>query len=444
MLTSQTIGLIVHIPKHIIVAFSAWGGRLVTVFVQFYSIKILLDLLGTDGYAVFTVMASLLGWFMLADFGIGYSLQNRISDRRVKNQEYQDLIFIATVAVVPLLILFLLLIYFTTPLLSEFLLSDFSFLNDELRIEILQLTSLIFLTTSIGNISFKIWFAEHKGWIPNIIPALSSILGLILLFGITSTDSNLARIIIVTIKYFYLPAAVIAIFSFLLKMIPSLKYYNLFTKENFYLLLINGGGFFIFSFLSALVLQVDYIIMSKTLIGKDVVIYNIMSKIFGLVNFIYAALLQSLWPVCAEASSRGRISDLLKIAKRYIFFGFMIVLFSAIFVFLLKDLILKLLAANQGLEFSLILIVLFSIYHLLRIWTDTYAMFLLSAGKLKPLWISVPFQAFLSIILQWYGAVNYGLAGLIGGLILSFLLTVVWWLPLCFIRLVKNNKIGSI
>ena len=184
--------------------------------------------------------------------------------------------------------------------------------------------------------------------------------------------------------------------------------------------------------------------MSKTLIGKDVVIYNIMSKIFGLINFIYAALLQSLWPICAEASSQKRFSDFYKIEKRYISFGVVVVIVSTLAIFLLQDFILNMLAPDKGFEFPLTLIILFSIYQMVRVWTDTYAMFLMSIGKLKPLWISVPFQAALSGSLQWYGAINYGLVGLLCGLIVSFLITVSWWLPFSFRSIVNKRVKDSI
>ncbi|CNF87015.1 MATE family efflux transporter [Yersinia enterocolitica] len=427
-----------QIPKHIIVAASAWGSRLVSIFVQFYSIRILLDLLGTDRYAVFTVTGSLVGWFLLADFGLGNSLQNQISHRRVNNQEYQDIILCAGIAIIPIFILLTLVVIVSSSFLSEFLFGNFYFLDNSQKKEIFRVASLIFLATAIGNISFKIWFSEHKGWISNIIPAVSSIFGLVLIANLTAKNLEVSNDIIFSIYCFYIPGAVIGIISFLFKIIPSIKYYNLLKKGIFYRLLKNGGGFFIFSLLSALVLQVDYIIMSKTLVGKDVVTYNIMSKIFGLINFIYAALLQSLWPICAEASSRGQFSDFQKIEKRYISFGFFIVLICAIFIFLLKDIILNIIAENKGLDFPLILIILFSLYHIVRVWTDTYSMFLLSIGKLKPLWISVPFQAMFSIFFQWYGAVNYGLVGLLCGLILSFLVTVSWWLPFSF-RYIVNR-----
>lgn len=84
---------------------------------------------------------------------------------------------------------------------------------------------------------------------------------------------------------------------------------------------------------------------------------------------------------------------------------------------------------------------------MVRVWTDTYAMFLMSIGKLKPLWISVPFQAVLSGSLQWVGAVNYGLVGLLCGLIASFLITVSWWLPFSFRstvdRIVKDKRLDE-
>ncbi|HDL8492335.1 TPA: hypothetical protein PXR57_003947, partial [Yersinia enterocolitica] len=177
-----------QVPRHIIVAASAWGSRLVSIFVQFYSIRILLDLLGTDRYAVFTVTGSLVGWFLLADFGLGNSLQNQISHRRVNNQEYQDIILCAGIAIIPIFILLTLVVIVSSSFLSEFLFGNFYFLDNSQKKEIFRVASLIFLATAIGNISFKIWFSEHKGWISNIIPAVSSIFGLVLIANLTAKN----------------------------------------------------------------------------------------------------------------------------------------------------------------------------------------------------------------------------------------------------------------
>ncbi|BFI67447.1 putative O-antigen transporter [Yersinia pseudotuberculosis] len=436
-----------RVPTHIIVAASAWGSRLVSIFIQFYSIKILLDLLGTEGYAVFTVIGSLVGWFLLADFGLGNSLQNQISYRRANHQEYQDLVLSAVIAIIPIFILFIILILTLSPYISEFLLGGFDFLNNNQRSNIFKAASFIFLTTSIGNLAYKIWFSEHKGWISNIIPALSSIVGLIFLMRLPSDGSNISEDIIFSIYCFYIPAAFFGVTSTLFKVIPYLKCKNFLNKLTLYALIKNGGGFFLFSLLSALVLQVDYIVMSQTLVERDLVTYNIMSKTFGLINFIYAALLQSLWPVCAEASSKLRFDNFYKIEKKYISFGFIIVIVSSFTIFLLKDFIVNILAPGKDFYFPISLIILFSFYQVVRVWTDTYAMFLMSIGKLKPLWISVPFQAVLSVSLQWVGAVNYGLVGLLCGLIASFLITVSWWLPFSFRstvdRIVKDKRLDE-
>ncbi len=55
-----------------------------------------------------------------------------------------------------------------------------------------------------------------------------------------------------------------------------------------------------FSSLSIIVLQTDYIVMSQKLSAADIIKYTVTMKIFGLMFFIYTAVLQALWPVCAE------------------------------------------------------------------------------------------------------------------------------------------------
>lgn len=80
------------IPNHFYIAASSLVAKLVIALVQVISIHYLLNILGENKYAAFVLLSGFLVFFGGADFGIGSSLQNYISERRAKNEKYNDYI----------------------------------------------------------------------------------------------------------------------------------------------------------------------------------------------------------------------------------------------------------------------------------------------------------------------------------------------------------------
>lgn len=433
---------IMKLPNHIVVAASAWGGRIVTIIIQFYSIRLLLQLLGTDGYAAFTILVSLSGWLLLADIGIGNSLQNKISARRSEKNNYHDLILSAAILIVPIIFIISIIIYLLSPMLSGFLLSNFDFMSEPQKKSVFLLACLIYILTTLGTVSFKIWYAEKIGWLSNLIPVFSTTLGFVLLqiFTTMNHESQTYSLLFYAITTFYIPAAVIGIGTFCYQIVFSLYKGFLPSKTTALVLFNKGCGFFYFAIMAALIFQIDYIIMAKKITGEELVIYAIFSKIFGLTNFIYTSLLQAIWPMCAEANTKKEWDLYYQIGRKYIALGFGLVIFCSVGIWFFKEYIISILARNESLSISLSTILLFSFYHLIRVWTDTFNVFLMSMGHLKVFRISMPCQAVLSGTLQWIGASYYGINGLLYGIIASFILTVAWYLPFSFNRIMLKNK----
>ena len=84
------------------------------------------------------------------------------------------------------------------------------------------------------------------------------------------------------------------------------------------------------------------------------------------------------------------------------------------------------------------IIALFCVYYILRIWSETFSMLLQSMNFLRPLWYLLPIQALLNLFLQWNLSKEYGMQGMLIGVITSFALTTVIFLPLIY-----SNRIGK-
>ena len=430
----------IEIPRHIWIAASTWVSKLVIICIQFYSIRILIDILGLDGYALFTVALSLMGWFLLLDFGVGSSLQNKISVVRGVGGNHNSYFFIIISILLAILLIILCAIIWLAEPIASTLFEKFIFLAAEHKIYTVKAFFILFVMNAFSQIVIKVLFAEQKGWISNLALGVGAIVSLGCLIFLKEMPRS-SNDLLYSIYSYQLPTIII-ILSVLVWKLFSIKKEIIFSKSAFLEsieIIKKGGGFFLFSLLSACVLQADYLVLSQKVVGDQLVIYSVFSRIFAIVLFFYSALLQASWPVCSENHAKGHYHIYKSIQKKYFGFGGAFVLMCGLVIWFCKDIVIGLFAPGKSLEVSAGFIILLLLYQIVRIWTDTYAMFLQSAGVLKPLWIMIPAQAIISVTFQWYGAEYFGLNGLIIGLILSFLLTVTWWLPYSFKKTVLNQ-----
>jgi O-antigen/teichoic acid export membrane protein len=415
-----------RIPQVWLVAGGGWIGRGVQVVAQLAAIRILTDGLGTDGYSVFAVLASLAGWLALSDFSIAISLQNHISERRATERDADDIIFTAAILSVGAATVAALALFLLGPWLAGLLLGEFGSLSAGDRTIAFYAMAFPGIGTALGGVIYKIWFAEHRGYLSNLMPALGTVIGTLAVWGVArlSPPSLLSW----SILLYYAPLALLPMAALLVTALQRRA--HRFRSDLVAPLLNRAARFWVFGLLAAAVLQVDYIIMAQVLPPREIVIYNVASKIFQLVFFVYNALLLALWPVCSEAIVRGEWSRIFTMIRKYLLIGMGFTLACGASVALFNPWIVRVIAPSIAAPLPLIVIGLLTLYIMVRIWADTFAMILQSMNDLSIFWIAVPIQSALSIGLQTLGAKLYGLPGVIVGLILCFVLTVGWILPL--------------
>lgn len=415
-----------RIPQIWLVAGGGWIGRGLQVVAQLAAVRILTDSLGTAGYGVFAVLGSLAGWFLLSDFSIAISLQNHISERRATDQDAEDIIYTATILSAAAAGITALVMLLLGPWLSRLLLDEFSFLTAAQRTLAFYAMALPGIGTALGGVVYKIWFAQHRGYLSNLMPAAGTLLGTLAvwLVALGDTQPRLAW----SVLLYYAPLAVLPIVA-LIRTAHRTRRHR-FRTDLARPLLHRASRFWVFGLLAAGVLQVDYIIMAQVLPPRDIVVYNIASKLFLLVFFVYNALLLALWPVCSEAIAQGQWPRVFVMIRRYLMIGTAFTLASGVGIALFNGWIVRIIAPSLATPLPLVIVMLLTIYIMVRVWTDTFAMILQSMNDLSIFWIVVPIQSLLSIGLQTLGARWFGLPGMIVGLTLCFVLTVAWVLPL--------------
>ncbi len=402
---------------------SGWVARIISASAQLIAIRYVMLQLGEEGFGAFALLAALASWAVLMDFGIGSTLQNYISEARAYGMGYGDLIRKSALYLVPIGIFLSACVLAMANSLATHYLTNIYIFNQEQKTYATASICIIFIWTTIGGVSYKVFFAEHRGWIANLLPAIGALIGLGGIWAIDVSGYNNPLAAILTI--YYAPPALLAILTslYLLAKISNNKKTptpQMVTRNR--LFFGRAFNFWTFSSAAAFVLQADYWVISQKLRPQEIIIYTVALKVFGLFLFLYSAALQATWPVFSELIAKNKITEVQYSIRKYLIGGLILSTGFFLFFFFFKESIYRFMKSDQ--EISSITLVLLSIYLLLRIWTDTYAMVLQSANIMRPFWILVPMQAAISIGAQWVLSGQYGLNGIILGVMISFITTV--------------------
>jgi O-antigen/teichoic acid export membrane protein len=425
------------ISKHYFSAAIGWLSRLVSAGSQIVTIPIIFHYLGVHDYAVFVIIAGLIAWFNLSDFGIGYALQNKLSEQRALQKEYKTLLAKANHLIFWLFIVEVISFSALSPWLQKKL---FVSVSSNLPWPVFAATGSLYLALSMFGIAYKVLFAEQKAYIAYLYQ-LFGVLASILLSVLFSRYVPEHRLAVITVGW-VLPQALAALIAFI-QVFPFRR--SSLDLPFYFALIASAWRFSAFSFFSALVLAVDYIIASRVLSAIDIIIYNSISRVFNVIYFGYSALLAVIWPVMAEALVKAEstlVHEANRLLLRNIAIGVVcIMLFTGLLAYF-REYVAHFIGSSE-INIHILVVVLFGIYYSLRVWTDTYAMALQAANRMKVFLYAVPVQAALSIVLLYFLGKMYGLAGMMVGMVLCFALTVSWLLPMVHSFNVKQVLSGN-
>ncbi len=411
---------------------AGWIGRIFAAFAQFGAIRILTHMLGVDGYGAYAVITGLLAWFMLADLGFGSSLQNHISAKRVAGEHADQAIWSTSIFLLLTTCVLAALLALASPWVGPFLLENVPSIP---RLDA-QLAFFAFGTimcgTAAANIVLKVFFAHFRGYLSHAITVSAALLGVLALALLDQFD--IKHRLVWAVVGFYLPGW----------LLPGIAITLYLTRSRGNVVLTRAGmdfailgefwrsarWFVLFAALGALVLNLDYVILSRTVEAGDIAVYSVFSKIAALVISLFTSVLSAYWPVSSELIRKRDFAGLGTVVRRALIIGAVLSLGTTVGMWLFLGLIGRLLSPDAPLTLPTVLVPAFAAYCLVRVWTDTFSMVIVSAGRAWVQCLVVPVQAALSLGIGYWAALHYGLIGLMTGIISSFLLTVVWALPL--------------
>jgi O-antigen/teichoic acid export membrane protein len=423
-----------------VVAASAWSSKIIVSLIQIISIRVLLVYLGEDRYAVYVIAYSLLSWFSLSEFSIGVSLQIFISESRAKNESYEKYIIAALQIMVILFIMFVLLTFFIANPIQNIIFQKFTYIPEIKNISIAFIVGVITVITSFLGIVYRIYYALHKGYFPNMTPAVAAITSMLLIVLLNRYYPAKQLRILSALLVFTLPQLIIALIPFI-KIFKN--YFSKICSFNFTIIksfFIRAVKFHGITILAVAYGQTDYLVMSQTLSPTEIVTYNIFIRVFMFFSFIYTSLLMAFWPKSAEMYIKKEFENIKHMLKKYLAYATLFIIAGTLGVMIFSGFIVKVLAPNLDIVASVPLLLLFCIYMIAKAWQDTFAAFLQSINVLRIFWIYLPFQVIINFFMQYFLSKKYGAEGIVMALILSIMLISLWILPIKTYK-VLNSKI---
>lgn len=421
------------LPPHLWVALSNWLSRAGSVGAQIICLPLLSTLLSPAEFAAYAIAVSLMSWYQLADFGIGNSAQNHVAEARAHGAGAGH--FIAAAALIGGLTLCVaaVVIWPFSAVLASALLGKLALPSQIDARLVLALSGLLFVATALGTVATKLLYALGRGVYANLIALLNSLGFLLLLWGVAQQTAPEHRLL-ASVLAFTLPMGTSGLLTLAWLAVRHGAWDAAGIRTALRQLRGRSWRFWLFAVLAAATLNVDYLIMSRTLPAEQIATYNVLFRIYWAGMALYSGLLSATWPVFSAMNVRGDHAGIQRHIRLYLGGGLGVLMLGSAAAAPLLPWILGWLAPGLNVPVTVPTLLLFSAYIGLRMWTDTYAVALQALSEVGIFLKVVPVQALLSVILQWTLAHRFGLNGILLGLILSFVLTVAWILPMMFLR----------
>ena len=411
---------------------AGWVARAAVVVCTLVNTRLLIDLLGVDGYAAVSIVLSLAPWFALLNLGLPNAAQNLIAEMRAAGhgperlqQTAVDAACAASFVLVPMALGAALLI-------RHLLLEGYG------RMPYAAVAALAWALTLTGLcvVFNQVLYATHRATWPAVAPAVQAALTTVLL-GL-ATLAGATHPLWVTTAITLPMVAVFVISARRLDARPRLAI----DREELRTLLRAGRGFLLFGAAGTAALSCDYIVMARLLGSGEIAQYNLASRTFNTVLTLHAVLLAAAWTPLSDRFFRSRFTDMRRYVGRLLCAGAALTLVLGLPLALWMDAVVGALSGKRVAPLPGLLVASWLAYLLVRVWSDTFAMALLSCNQLGTMNRYVFWQSGVSLLAQWQLGLRYGAAGVVLGILASFILTAAWILPLRFMHLTRPPRPG--
>lgn len=387
-----------------------------SILINFFSVPIMLNLLGTERYGIWQTILTLITWASLVNFGIGNGLRNRITESIANNKEENVKYYISSgyyFLTKTSIFVTIILVFASIILKIDWVFKNANIDSIEIKLGMVIATVSFSVNLILGLVNSVLYGLQNSSLVTigQFAEALFTFLGLRMMQKYNFVDT---KIYIIAINY--LIAASLA--NILLSIFVFGKYVEKPSKTN-----VNdnygkdlqsiGIKFFVLQIATMFLYSVDNLLVSSLLGVEEVTSYSIASKLLMLVNTVYSILLVQLWNSSGDAYNR---KDVLWISRAMM--GLFIILFfmiiGIVFIILGFDQIINI-WLDQSIFIEKTSLCLLGINVIIQMWSGIFVNIENGIGQVKPQFFSYIIAGVLNIPLSVYlvKSINMGLNGIL-------------------------------
>ncbi|MDZ5065938.1 lipopolysaccharide biosynthesis protein [Clostridium perfringens] len=395
--------------------------RIIGIILGFFTIPITLNYLGDERFGIWQTMLTMISWAMLANFGIGNGLRNKVSEciadknfSEIKNDISSAYINIFKISII-IIISMTILIVFINP---NVLFKGNNINNTEIKVTFF-IVALNFCVNFVIGLVNSIAYGIHKSYLVTIQQTINSFVTLLFIYLLNIfLKSNL---ICMAILYSVINIIANIILSMIIfkknnYLMPSIKYDKSKVDNGMYRL---GLKFFVLQIASLILISTDNFLVSYLISANDVTIYSIVNKLFMTINSVYSILLIQLWNSTTDAYHKNDYKWIEKSIVKLIILLIPIGLFMIIIAF--KFNFITQIWLGRTFDFNNSLIWLMMIYVLILCWNGIFINVQNGMGKINIQIIAQIIAAIINIpiAILFVRFLDVGISGVVLANILS-------------------------
>lgn len=422
--------------------------KAVSGLAMFFSIRLLIEYLGSENYGIWVLVFTLFQLVLLMDFGVQSSLKTKIPVFVHQGDWLGLKAFVGSVYKISFAIAAAVFVFFV--ILTKVTDFKYTFNIHALSLKevnfLFLLNLLFFCSTFIANIHKSLYVAFHKGKYAEQSIALNQSLFFVVLFvliAVFNTPSNYQKLVYISILNggVSLLVNLYYTFTFFKKEKLKISFLNRSSPKNYSAVFQLGLKFMIIQIGFLFVFSSDSYIISYAFNPKEIVSYEVVSKLFQMPYLVLFAALTPFWSLFAKHYLEKNKTKLLLDFKRFNWF-FGLVILGLLLITIITPYIIPI-WIKETLSIPAYLILLTAVVTGLKIFVNYYILFLSGIGKLN-LYITLLVVSVLIKIPLSYYFVDLGF-GINSVLWSSLIIVVIWNLIIPFkcyqiTKAIKQNE----
>jgi O-antigen/teichoic acid export membrane protein len=304
--------------------FTGIAGRMLALVTAFISVPLTIHYLGTERYAAWVLLNSLLVWINLAEFGLGNGMVNAVSSA-VANERHEDaqklvastfwmLVAIAAVMGIG--------VGLAWPWLNWSVVFGVRSAGVATELDAALIAALgIFLVGLPLSTFAKVLCALQEARVANLWAGAGNLCSFLGLLAVTFWHGSLVWLVL-GYSGSLLLVNLVGTFWLFFRHVPWLQPKLGCADWKSALELLGGGSkFFVINIAMLLILETDYFIVAHYLDPRAVAQYSVTWRLFNYTTLVQNLAVSSLWPAYCEAFARQDLPWIQRTLRTNLFFG---------------------------------------------------------------------------------------------------------------------------